>query len=1145
MESKNEMQMSLSSLYDYVFSNKAQIEISPHLSTKRENKSVLLKQCDLILTSVSPLDEVLPDLTKPTYILAPEGLYYLEELNKPISEEHFIKESKGKINELWGKLGGNIIPFNKTSQALSPKYQRIITNHTRHAPENTQDGPVVVSTKSKKVTPEEIQAKIKVDKENEKQQKINDFAMILSDEKSSQNFRLVLRALKSTHLELLLFGNIEDPISDVTYNIPTEDEISKLFYKLEDGTSQVSGHHLFMYKRNKALEQFTVFFMTCKIIADFYEKNNDAQNSVAAEHAYKMLVLFGYNEKGNPFNFVESYFKTHQCYQQLKPIHDTLVPYSLPKSVSSSVINTNLAGWQAFIQEFGKNALSYFQQAEPVTIGLGRAPTNIHEVKQVLAKWKYKAYEQYPKLADICVEYKVSEDDFNKCIEIEKMRKTSDNLPDIRIDGKSVGHNGYYLVKLPVDDPRAYILGHVTHCCQYIGGHSEACVIDGITRENNGFYVLLKQNKPSDIKSSPLPNHSINYADFSIIGQGYAWLSQAGNLVFDSWENIRKEDNPIVVDLLKEFGRQVTEQSDVVRVTIGHGGNTPKEFKTKDLKINAAEIMREGSQYQDSSVQLLVYLNTEKQEKIINNLLEKQKDCYPLFWKNEHDFKEIIGIQEFYSTQQAQYITILLLESDSEQLWKQIIGEVGLRTFQYIIPNQKFDLIEQLAQLHLKSDLNRDSFQMLIKQNREVQTVNEVLNAFDESRLLNSNNFQELVKNETISILANGFIALHNAGLLNESNFQKILVVKNKKSFNESLILLQGAGLLNDSNFHTLTTYNNSNDNTVETFKACLIVLAGANLLDESNFKMLTNSQNIETIYALNDGLGALDEAKILNFDNFHSLLKLLKKDKHYAYCLQYIAEAKVLNDFHYQLLVAMAPCIRAMDFFEESLESMKKADILNSTNYQLLLLHVHTDKLYNFARAKSLNEEVFKNLLLDDNDDNELTPNEVLNTCKAILTLNKAGLTTAENHQLLLDNAQYSEHIFTVLTNLHGIGMLDEDNFKGLLDNPMYAETIASRFEVHHNEIQRIVCLINTIVKDKSPTFFSNQETGSFKEIGMLTDLIRTIISPSEEELSDIIDNFKEEERYKEVLDGRFGGGILMLLDDLKTHKIDALVMK
>lgn len=52
-----------------------------------------------------------------------------------------------------------------------------------------------------------------------------------------------------------------------------------------------------------------------------------------------------------------------------------------------------------------------------------------------------------------------------------------------------------------------------------------------------------------------------------------------------------------------------------------------------------------------------------------------------------------------------------------------------------------------------------------------------------------------------------------------------------------------------------------------------------------------------------------------------------------------------------------------------------------------------------------------------------------------------------------------------------------------------------------------------------------------------MLSDLIRTIVSPSEEELSDIIDNCKEEERYTEVLGGKFGGGILMLLDDLKTH--------
>lgn len=56
--------------------------------------------------------------------------------------------------------------------------------------------------------------------------------------------------------------------------------------------------------------------------------------------------------------------------------------------------------------------------------------------------------------------------------------------------------NGYHLTKLAIDDPRAYILGHIAKDCQSIGGNSEKCVIDGITRENNGFYVFLK-NKSS------------------------------------------------------------------------------------------------------------------------------------------------------------------------------------------------------------------------------------------------------------------------------------------------------------------------------------------------------------------------------------------------------------------------------------------------------------------------------------------------------------------------------------------------------------------------------------------------------------------------------------------------------------------------
>ncbi len=211
---------------------------------------------------------------------------------------------------------------------------------------------------------------------------------------------------------------------------------------------------------------------------------------------------------------------------------------------------------------------------------------------------------------------------------VHKKIKTSDNLADVVIHGAEINeaYADYCFVKLPFTDNRAYVLGHLTNCCQSMGGHSEKCVIDGVTRENNGFYVLLKKIHTSEDKnikiSSPLPivNGKINDAAYEIVGQGYAWLSEGNNLVFDSWENRTPgRDDRVVVDLLKEFSKQVThaKNSSCIRVLIGNGGKTPSALKSG---ISVREIMKEGVQYGDSLKQSTIYCNEERRKVLLNKV---------------------------------------------------------------------------------------------------------------------------------------------------------------------------------------------------------------------------------------------------------------------------------------------------------------------------------------------------------------------------------------------------------------------------------------------------------------------------------------------------------------------------------------------
>ncbi len=277
----------------------------------------------------------------------------------------------------------------------------------------------------------------------------------------------------------------------------------------------------------------------------------------------------------------------------------------------------------------------------------------------------------YPELADLCVQYGLEEKMFNSCLRTqfpgfsntkEKLSKeqrlshvkqielkSTDNLPDIVLEGKSLGHPDYYLVKLPKNDPRAYLLGKITQNEQFMGGRREKDVISGVTLENNGFYVLLKQKKLDDasveskISSSPFiestQGKKINYAAFDIAGHGYAWRSEDNNLVFTSWENkTPAQEDAVIIPFLRKFSEIVThEKNGPLRVLIGYNEftKTPKIF-TKDKYHPAWESMLTGEPSFPPCTKTMIYCNEERRKPLIRELASILDSWYAD--KNEEAF---------------------------------------------------------------------------------------------------------------------------------------------------------------------------------------------------------------------------------------------------------------------------------------------------------------------------------------------------------------------------------------------------------------------------------------------------------------------------------------------------------------------------
>ncbi len=469
-----------------------------------------------------------------------------------------------------------------------------------------------------------------------------------------------------------------------------------------------------------ALNDYQRAFHLSKLIADYVEKNNNGNDDLAHKHAYDMTIMFSQLEARDrqlkPLDIIGQYLKfvqTHGFDKKPQPVHDSFSTFTIPvikKDVS-------LQHWQKLFFKSGVQAMKLFSIADQIEKEKAKilkqdghiAPNDLKEAQEIKSRISYKNAEKNFKIAEIFDQYNMPETLFDKAItEIEPRKKTKDNLPNITIDGSKIGHNGYYFTKLPIDDPRAYVLSKITNCCQSIGGHSEKCVVDGVTRENNGFYVLLRSNTATKEDIENLYKGTINYDKFAIAGQAYAWVSKAGNITFDSWENLRNaqliegktdlRDDAVSVKFLSSFAELATKSHDIDMVTIGIGGKTPRFYQTYDQISMDSGSMLEGYNYGDAMTQTLI---AEKPElTVFRNLLNSK----------------LPTTTQICSLEQAQKLHNIIaeLERDGKNLLEMFAGKKEL--FNLLTSYKVFHTIDPLTADYLVpySELNAEKLNKTI-----------------------------------------------------------------------------------------------------------------------------------------------------------------------------------------------------------------------------------------------------------------------------------------------------------------------------------------------------------------------------------------------------------------------------------------------
>jgi hypothetical protein len=585
---------------------------------------------------------------------------------------------------------------------------------------------------------------------------LTDLKNITEDNNLSNQFRALLRQVNNVALEDFVFGNHTDPLPDNLYRWPSGETILQHFNMLEITYGR------YFRQDPQAFENFKKIFSACKLIADFVELNNTPSDDVAALHAYKCLVLFDAQAK-NSLAPSTNFFKNHSS-KFRKPVHDSLV-YNLPNNIEP----VKLKQWQSLIKKSGMRAIQLFQQAPVIEKMLaGNAPQTVKEAEEAAAKIQYKRANEYPELARLCIQYNINESVFNLCLSIKPKKK--DNLPDITIDGASVNQPGYYLLKLPLNDPRAFILGHITNCCQSIGGNSSQCVVDGITLESNGFYVLLKsttENKSASTTPAPLLNGKVDYSHYQIVGQGYAWRSFLGNLTFDSWENLTpSSEDAVIVPMLEAFAKEaVKDNSDILRVTIGLGGKTPTAFGPP---IPYAEGIGEGYGYPDSARQGLVCINQIKASELQNRIAN-----YGLNFT-------------VFSIKQVEWLEAIFVPPQGNNSLQQ---KLGTETYNELINDvtkvpHLLELYYYLNQANLLNSQNLEKLKTLTNKSSGQgleASIPEVLRALYHSSTINQNKLEILLGNNTAFRMVEGLRLLRQSNIpIGEKGIDTIILKSGK-----------------------------------------------------------------------------------------------------------------------------------------------------------------------------------------------------------------------------------------------------------------------------------------------------------------------------------------------------------------------------
>jgi hypothetical protein len=262
----------------------------------------------------------------------------------------------------------------------------------------------------------------------------------------------------------------------------------------------------------------------------------------AQEAACKLALLFETPDTALEFlrRRVEEKKKSKQ------PVHDALM-ISVPAGNE-----WHPKAWGKLLMAQGSGALDYLSLAPEIEKQIeisnnqlqGQRQFSVEKLKvkeleRLSAEIEYPDSELDPEWTSTCQKMKphVSRNGYLRGLDARKNIAKEDHIPDIGIiDGAAFGFPGYYMAKVPKNDPRLLVMGMLVDCCNHVDGETADMAVAAVTDPDGGCYALFKKsgNAPDMKNDRIMGKVSVFRGDMRRSTDARPYT----DLVFNSWERV-------------------------------------------------------------------------------------------------------------------------------------------------------------------------------------------------------------------------------------------------------------------------------------------------------------------------------------------------------------------------------------------------------------------------------------------------------------------------------------------------------------------------------------------------------------------------------------------------------------------------------